>query len=718
MYNQGKFLCEECSMIRYFVHIVGMVVVAFVLLACGGGGGATSSLKIDEIDDISVVEYFAPFTVETTVTNSSGDEQFYYVDSNMSDVISVSVDDSGVIRISPATNHGGVAEVRVTLIVFTLNDATNLSFVVSIKAAQFAKFSSLSFTPVDGSTWDRLAVRKVLEAFAYGGHATDAQITAWADMPPEHAIVQMLTFDAKNPLLSPSDSILPDTTSLETLSRFWSSDSSDNFISAEDREHFEVTRWNIPATSWALATMTRGLNPFLHRIGLWETNYHMSANQDAGIYPLPMLHHYDNIVKALSQNSSYDSVIAQGAKNAAIAYQYGHNRNSYSDGTFRGNEDFAREYHQLFLGILGEYDPTYHEGTAIPNTARALTDMQAKWHNKEDGGPDTEITFGTDKHYTADLEILKNTISGARADIKLDAIASVGIVQAESLANLPIMIIKHLADDNLAADAMKHIRDSWAAMDRKELLPFLWAYATSEDFHSSSRFKYASTIERIVGVLNSTIVSNDDHKYQYYDPTYPLYKEGIVAFRPTHDVFGHQTGLEASDSADVFRINYNSSTKDVYQYIKTYHCIKDASKSCPKDAEGNKIADWEKNWGAKIPTNSSGEYIVDSVASWLWSHFVGDEGKNYGVLERAHIVALLNDKDIGLLLDEDNPLRVYTLSELTNDTNIKLLINDGAVAKMALGSSVVKDRREANKRVGLAIAFIAATPYMYAQEGR
>jgi len=430
-----------------------------------------------------------------------------------------------------------------------------------------------------------------------------------------------------------------------------------------------------------------------------------------------MLHHYDNIVKALSDNSSYDGVIAQGAKNAAIAYQYGHNRNRYSNGIFRGNEDFAREYHQLFMGILGETDHATHESVTIPNTARALTDMKADWHSEADGGPDTEITFGTDYHYTGDLEILGSTISGAKANSKIDAIASVGILHKESLSNLPIMIIKHLADDNLAPEATKRIRDSWASMSPKNLLTFLRAYAVSEDFHSSSRFKYASSIERTVGVFNSMIVSEDDHKYQFYDPTYPLYKEGTTPFRPTHDVFGHQTGLEASDSADVFRANYNRSTKDAGIYSRSYYAVK-VDGSYPKDAEGNRKAKWEKNWGAKIPTNSSGEYIVDSVASWLWSHFIGDEGKNYGILERAHIVALLNGKDIGLFLDGDNPLRVYTLAELTDDTGIKRLIGDGAAAKMALDSTVVKDRREANGRVGLAIAFIVATPYIYAQEGR
>lgn len=41
--------------------------------------------------------------------------------------------------------------------------------------------------------WTETAVRKVLHVFAYGGQASDAQISTWAEMAPRDAIQQMLT---------------------------------------------------------------------------------------------------------------------------------------------------------------------------------------------------------------------------------------------------------------------------------------------------------------------------------------------------------------------------------------------------------------------------------------------------------------------------------------------------------------------------------------------
>ena len=451
----------------------------------------------------------------------------------------------------------------INLIAFTNTQVKSKQFTLHVDAATFTEFSTLAFTMLSDEAWNETAVRKVLHTFAYGGHASDIQIKTWADMPPQFAIVQMLSFDTKNTYLSPTENSLPETSSLETLSRFWNSDDVDNILDSEIRPYFDVTSWGSPANSWMLSVMTRGLNPFLHRVGLWETNYHMSVNQNAGIYPLPMFHHYDNIVDKLGQNLSYERVLAQGAKNAAVAYQYGHNYNTYEDGIFRGNEDFAREYHQLFFGILGEYDHSYHELTAIPNTARALTDMQAYWHSDEDGGPDSEIVFATEKHYSGDLDILNVTISGADASIKLDAIAAVAIEHSESLDNLPVMIVQHFADDNLSTAKISTIRDSWSQLNPKSLLPFLWAYSVSTDFHNAKRFKYASSLQRIMSVKNLINIDNEEHRYLLNYPGWELENESIRAFAPIHDVFGHQNGLEASDNANIFRINYILVRKDL-----------------------------------------------------------------------------------------------------------------------------------------------------------
>ena len=464
--------------------------------------------------------------------------------------------------------------------------------------------------------------------------------------------------------------------------------------------------------------LSRGLNPFVHRVGLWETNYHMVANSAAGVHSNPLFTHYDNIISSLASNSAYSTVLAQGAKNAAIAFQYGHNYNTYKDGIFKGNEDFAREYHQLFFGILGEYDHEYHELTAIPNTARVLTDMYARWHNDEEGGPDNTILFGTDKHYTSDLDILKNTISGGDASIKIDNIALVAIEHNESKENLPVMIIEHFADNNLSDETITRIRDSWNMMTTRRLLPFIWAYAISTDFHNEKRYKYLTSIERTMGIHSKMIVDNSDNIYERYRPSSYLSYEEIAVFSPIHDVFGHQTALEASDNPNVFQANYNRSVGKSWLYTDIYKCLRDSNNVCEEDSNGDEIAVWEKDWSNKIPEDDNGEYVVEDVALWLWKYFIGDGGKNYGVVERAYIVTLLNGKDLALFIDEEDPLKTYSLDELTNNNNIVQRINDGAVAKMQLKSNDINDKRHANSRVGLAIAFIVATPYIYAQEGK
>ncbi len=679
----------------------------------------TYFITINPLEDIVKTEYFAPFTLRPTVKYGGKDTLRFYLENSNEGLIDASVNAKGVISIGSTGNGSGTGVSHLRLIAFTGTQASNQTFSVTVNTMNSGSmaFTPLDFTVVSDELWDETAVRKVLYTFAYGGHATDEQIRTWAAMPPERAIVQMLTLEPKNKLLSPSGYNLPNTTSLERLAKFWNKIS---YVKAKNRDRFTTTprSWGTPTASWMMAVLSRGLNPFVHRIGLWETNYHMSVSQVSGVYPLPMLSHYDTIMKKLSENSSYEQVMAQGAKNAAVAYQYGHNRNIFKDGVFRGNEDFAREYYQLFFGILGDYDHEYHEATTIPNTARALTDMQASWHPEEEGGPERKVTFGTEKHYSGDVEILHTTVSGYRADIKIDAIAMEAIEHEESLRNLPVMIIRHFADDSPTAAVIEHAQNSWAMMPVKRLLPFLWAYAVSTDFHSSTRIKYASSIDRMMTTMNLLTIDNEENGYMFYYPSWELSKEDVRVFSPAHAVFGHQTGVEASDNGNIFRVNYNRSAGAPWIYTRYYECERDQKDECRKDSSGNVIAVWEKRWRSKIPANAQGKYIVEEVALWLWKRFIADGGKHYGALERAHLIALLNGKDLALFLDKENPMKTYTKAQITGNSGIKRLLNDGAIAPMDLKSNDTKKRREADYRVNLAIAFIAATPYIYAQEGR
>ena len=91
---------------------------------------------------------------------------------------------------------------------------------------------TLGLPMVSDDEWDDTAVRKVLHTFAYGGHATDAQIAAWGGMSPNEAIVEILTFEEHNVLLSPLSAANYDQLdkrdgTLRGLGEFWSSDDTD-----------------------------------------------------------------------------------------------------------------------------------------------------------------------------------------------------------------------------------------------------------------------------------------------------------------------------------------------------------------------------------------------------------------------------------------------------------------------------------------------------------
>jgi hypothetical protein len=82
--------------------------------------------------------------------------------------------------------------------------------------------SALAFTSLDANSWNESAVRRVLHTFAYGGYATDQQITTWSNMVPETAIQQMLTFDRLNPQLSPIEDVTANYAgSLDAMQALW-----------------------------------------------------------------------------------------------------------------------------------------------------------------------------------------------------------------------------------------------------------------------------------------------------------------------------------------------------------------------------------------------------------------------------------------------------------------------------------------------------------------
>lgn len=582
---------------------------------------------------------------------------------------------------------------------------------------------------IDDSEWDEAAIRRILHTFAYGGPASKKQIATWAKMDPSDAIIEILTFNPTNEKLSPginsSYSVVKgENASLTCMSQYLSS--GDSPLPRDYRESMDMDSYDSPGNVWAFGVMTRKLNPVRFKVGMWETNYHLSASLNL-VNNKPIYTYYDDITNDLAADLDYEKVLADAALSAAIAIQYNHRENVWQDSQFLGNEDFAREFHQLFFGILGtggtSGDITQnnqafweHENVTVPNTAKALTDMTVE--EDDNGDFSDEVIFGTDYHYPSSLTILGETIDGNTAREKIVNAAEVAIQHTESLNNLPIIIIRGLADDNLeevddtdVVSKKKTIRNIWSETKPKNLLVFLRRYALSTAFHNSSRFKYRTSIDRNATLANLSSLNNDEASEFYYDPFTQIDNENVTLFRPMHDVFGSQTGLEAASTPDIFNRQYTASTDDYWLY------------GAGVIREGNTPVH-EKPYRYLIPKTDDGTYRVKETAEFLWNYYIGDNLKNMGNLERAHLYAILGSgTDLSYFLADDktdptiNSIE-YSWSDIKSDYNLQTKINDAAIGTLRLESSDEDARQEDLDRVGLAISFIIATPYMHVQEGQ
>ncbi len=662
--------------------------------------------------------------------------------------------------------------------------------------------TSLTLPVLTRSSWGEREVRKVLKIFAFGGHATDSQIRVWANMRPNVAIREMLNFNQHNPKLSP---LAPNEKYRETASSHGtfgefidhiSSPSSDIPVDINERDHLDRDGYRFASTFGRMATI-RGLNPFRQRIGFWETNYHLATNLNAGVSRPQMVVYYDAIMQAHEQRLPYHQVMGVAAKSAAVAMQYGHRRNQWvrrwidedGDGdlelvyVLEGNDDFAREIHQLFYGIFGIDNPDNHENVTIRNTAKMLTDMRVPYI---DGvGFDTVVTFETDDHHRDEfgpLNILGRNITGIDAAAKIDNLMPISIQHPESLANLPVYIINTLADDSLNDAKRTQIRRAWARLGpNKDFLTFIHTYATSEMFHSADHVKYLTSFERAYYMANKFNIDNIEAylSNDYNEGRAGLEIDDVIeddnanqVFRPLHNVFGGQTSLEAADSAVAFEKNYNrSAAQERYRFMR----------NLPVECEGcDQSQAWTKDWSKVIPRPSGG-YTAEYVARWLWKHVVGNTD-NYTTLERAHMVAMLGAKrlpnsngtehpwqinntypyfDLNYLLclredrladgQTNNSLAnimafdswddycrenngeysqveidafnfTFTGQQLENNNAdpfpyLRGLVEELAQSEVNLNDTDAIQRRRANERVQAALAFVFATPFVFA-EGR
>jgi hypothetical protein len=595
----------------------------------------------------------------------------------------------------------------------------------------------------------------VLRAFTYNGFATDGQIQAWGDMKPAEAIVEILTFDVNNEKLSPSeDANALYCGSLAELQDFWSSDHPDNIMTWIDRYRYgtlvtntttglkSLRDFNLQLT-WSKAITTRGCNPFLYKTALYLSNYHASIhtrNTRAGLIRA----YYDDYMKALSEGKNFTEVMTVGAKHAAVARAYGHQSNKVKNGVVTVNEDFAREYLQLFFGILGttETEPEYHETVTIKNNALLLTGMdldRVEDAYGSDNGGDWWVSpiqftdhvdydgnvFNETYHYdnalgdASCLTVLREIICGATADVKLDALGLIAGAHEESLDNTPVKFINFFADDNLDADKIEEIRGSWREADQ-DILAFLQAYAVSTAFHSESTFKYFTAFDRNLQIQVANTLTNEENFARKYTrtPYYRMRTQGVEVFEPIRNVFGHQTGVDAANDPFLFKDAFTANSNDADFLYETKYLYTFTDPSIPPFEPFQ----WEKDWGYLIPVNGSGEHMVGDVASWLWNHFIGDGGKNFDPIARAQVQALLaQGRDFAYTVDSSNrdPDPPYNSADIGGG-HPEAYTRDGenASSLMALASADDDERELANDRVGMAVNFITMTPYAFAMEGK
>ncbi|MEE8245250.1 MAG: DUF1800 family protein [Pseudomonadales bacterium] len=567
------------------------------------------------------------------------------------------------------------------------------------------------FNVVSGAVWNETAVRQVLHTFAFGGHASDSQVAAWAAMHPLLATREILVLTPRHDLLSPPDPIdeLADKdATLEEVAAYWASDDPTNLVDQQFRYLFDATQPNMfiaAELTWGAMTTKFGVNPIRQRIGLFETNYHMVVHQLIGnINDLQLMRYYDNIVNALASGADYEDVLTQAAVSSAIATQYGHRENVFFNGQFFGNEDFGREYHQLFFGILGENDPAYHEAVSIKNTAQALTGIRV---------PFVSTGFAPDAlqdaalHNPNDLEILGQFISGSTALEKFQNLSDHAINHPESLANLPIIIISELADDNLTDSKKQNLRDAWASMPNKNLMQFLQDYAASPMFHSAERIKLLSSFERHFLVQNLMTLNNTEGYLNVYNFFRYNTQEGVAVFKPMENVFGGQRGRDAAASSLIFRSVYNRSTEEFASFVNPTFAR----------ADGSTV---DKDWRQAIAANpATGAFEVQYVAEKLWQRFIADGLANFGTLERAEVYALLTSAQNFAFVATNgaDPDRLYSAVQIESDVDLQNLLDTMANNPVALDDADVDTRRIANAVVGQAINFIVATPYALVLQG-
>lgn len=313
----------------------------------------------------------------------------------------------------------------------------------------------------------------------------------------------------------------------------------------------------------------------------------------------------------------------------------------------------------------------------------------------------------------------------------------------------------------------------------KDFLTFIHAYATSEMFHGDDHFKYLTSFERAYYMANRFNIdnieaylsndNNDGRAGREFDDVFEGDNASKV-FEPLNNVFGGQTSEAASDSAVAFEKNYNrSAAREEYVFS---HSLPSACDGC------NQGQSWLKDWTKVIPSRGGG-YRADYVAQWLWKHAVGNldqytslekahlvsilgairqprsDGTEPGYQERQRspffdlntLLCIREDRlEDGQTANSLTDLMQYdswddycrhnsgvysqtetdafnlffTGNQLSADNNdpfpyLRGLVQELSATDVGLTTSDPLQRRRANERVQAALAFIFATPFVFAE---
>jgi len=563
---------------------------------------------------------------------------------------------------------------------------------------------SSDFIPLTSEEWNTNTVNKVLNTFTYGIVANKEQIGIWANMEPAEAIKEILNTNSFNLKLRNNENSFLEEHFNENLGL---NDVREIMYDKYGSDVFKLhSRFSKGFVQSNLIAQNTNFNPFILKLGLWETNYHQVLTGAIDLlYIYDNYEYFDTIMDGIRNNLEYQTIMAHSAASSSILIMYNQLNNIYKKNTdeLLVNDDFGREFNQLFFGILGEDDLVYYENKTIESTSRILTGFKLSFRALKDEtsgettGGRTFYPSATSFHFNQPVEANGQIIDNPDFKTGLSNLADVNINVEESLRNLPIIIIKGLADDEIELNENKKetVINAWKNMPNKNILEFIQNYAISNCFHSKDRVKYLSVLDKYYKIYN-LLNFEDNVASSYGNIIYYLKEENYVIDIPAKGVFGNWTGEDVKNNTNVFANFYNNIVNGNFDNLFKTKLV----------------------YTKLLEKNNINQSDIKEVAEFLWSKLIGDNLKNFGHTERLEVYSLLySGMDYNSLTatdtepTKDNILNNYFMNQTyLMLENASLINEDNLLYKEKL---LLENRKLINT-----IHFILGTPYFLYEEGR